>query len=123
MSEHLSLPANRSFYAAACNWMERVEGGGSGAPPSATSVGGGSGAPPSATIVASTGQFPNPAAPPAIPNTTTNPRHTNRIFPKCIVSSSEVPGVRKEPDPKRETCVEATPCLCFRSGGKEICSA
>ena len=145
MSEHLSLTS----YAAACTCIERVqgggsgappsamsEGGGSGAPPSATSVGGGSGAPPSATssgggsgappsarIVAFSEQFPEVADPQAEPNTSTNPRHTSRIFPKCIVSSSEVHGARKEPSPKRETCVEPTLCPRFRSEGKEIWSA
>src|SRR5712672_3568235 len=98
-------------------------GGGSGAPPSAASSGGGSGAPPSARIVAFSGQFPEVADPQAEPNTSTNPRHTSRISPKCIVSSSEVHGGEEKPDPKHETCVEATPCLGLCSGEKEICSA
>ena len=120
MSGHLSLTACASFYAAACSWKERVAGGGSGAPPSAMSRGGGSGAPPSAQIVAFAGQLPKPADPAVMPNTITNPRHTNRILPKCIVSSSEVHGARKEPNPKRETCVEPTLCPRFRFEGKEI---
>src|SRR6266853_489021 len=120
MSGHLSLTACASFYAAACSWKERVAGGGSGAPPSATRMGGGSGAPPSARSVTLTGPLPKPTDPAVMPNTITNPRHTNRILPKCIVSSSEVHGARKEPSPKRETCVEPTLCPRFRSEGKEI---
>src|SRR5580765_4340025 len=74
-------------------------GGGSGAPPSATSEGGGSGAPPSARIVALSGLFAKPANPQVVPSNVTKPRHTNRIFPKCIVSSSEVHGARKNLTP------------------------
>src|SRR5882762_2857082 len=89
------------------------EGGGSGAPPSATSVGGGSGAPPSARIVAFSEQFPEVAGPQAEPNTSTNPRHTNRILPKCIVSSSEVHGVRKNLTPSAKHAWRLRPASVF----------
>ena len=88
-------------------------GGGSGAPPSAVSVGGGSGAPPSARIVAFSGQFPEVADPQAEPNTSTKPRHTSRIFPKCIVSSSEVHGVRKNLTPSAKHAWRLRPASVF----------
>src|SRR5712672_3051955 len=89
-------------------------GGGSGAPPSAMSVGGGSGAPPSARIVAfSEQQFPEVADPQAEPNTSANPRHTSRILPKCIVSSSEVHGVRKNLTPSAKHAWRLRPASVF----------
>src|SRR5712672_3390284 len=88
-------------------------GGGSGAPPSAMSVGGGSGAPPSTKIVAFSEQFPEVADPQAEPNTSTNPRHTSRILPKCIVSSSEVHGVRKNLTPSAKHAWRLRPASVF----------
>src|SRR5258705_3694495 len=88
-------------------------GGGSGAPPSAMSVGGGSGAPPSARIGAFSEQFPEVADPQAEPNTSTNPRQTSRIFPKCIVSSSEVHGVRKNLTPSAKHAWRLRPASVF----------
>src|SRR5882762_11693468 len=126
MSEHLSLTSCAGFYAAACSWKERIAGGGSGAPPSARSMGGGSGAPPSATsmgggsgappsarIVTFTGPLPKPADPAVMPSTITNPRHTNRILPKCIVSSSEVHGVRKNLTPSAKHAWRLRPASVF----------
>jgi hypothetical protein len=65
-------------------------------PPSAITGGMGSGAPPSARKAVLGRGFPRPAAPElqftCRPASNTNPRHTNRIFVKRMISSSQDSG-------------------------------
>src|SRR5258708_12614024 len=58
-------------------------------------------------------QFPEVADPQAEPSTSTNPRHTSRIFPKCIVSSSEVQGVRENLTPSAKHARRLRPASVF----------
>jgi hypothetical protein len=63
-----------------------------------------------------------PAAPQVIPNTITKPRHTSRIFPKSIVSSSEVSEARKKLAPVRNMgAAYAVALFAFKE--EENCSA
>src|ERR1700704_2143395 len=73
-----------------------IGGIGSGAPPSAITGGIGSGAPPSARKAVLGRGFPRPAGRElqftCRPASNTNPRHTNRIFVKRMISSSQDSG-------------------------------